>query len=271
MGVVAQDKAAEARRRLVAARALGLFARLGFDKVSFHDISKATGVPRTAIYRYFHTKREIFDAAIGGVLAELREAINGTLAERKPATVRLSRVCSLVIDGLFEHRDFLGAIFNFVFAMVTTGEDMSARVEGFTGGLKRAFRRLLSEGIADGIMYSCKKYGVPYVLAGSIRDDGPLPCVYGDVYRAQDAMRAYVKKATTVICMATMLHSIAVGNMTPSYRVLPDGTVRKVYFYCVDISEFMVNKLTDRGSLTSRGIVTNAQDFIVNIANGLGI
>ena len=98
------------------------------------------------------------------------------------------------------------------------------------------------------IVHSCEKYGVPYVLAGSIRDDGPMPCVYGDVYQAQDAMRAYVKKATTVICMATMLHSIAVGNMTPSYRVLPDGTVRKVYFYCVDISEFMVNKLTDRGS-----------------------
>ena len=82
-------------------------------------------------------------------------------------------------------------------------------------------------------------------------------------------MRDLVRKATTVICMATMLHTIAVGNMTPTFRVLPDGTVRKVYFYCVDVSEFMVNKLTDRGSLSSRGIVTNAQDFIVNIAKGL--
>ena len=127
------------------------------------------------------------------------------------------------------------------------------------------------EHIDNGIIYSCEKYGVPYVLAGSIRDDGPLPPVYGDVYKAQDAMRFYVRKATTVICMATMLHTIAVGNMTPSYRVLADGTVRKVYFYCVDISEFMVNKLMDRGSLSSRGIVTNAQDFIVNIANGLGL
>ena len=130
---------------------------------------------------------------------------------------------------------------------------------------------LAAEGIDNGIIYSCEKHGVPYVLAGSIRDDGPLPCVYGDVYRAQDAMRDQVRGATTVICMATMLHSIAVGNMTPSYRVLPDGTVRKVYFYCVDISEFTVNKLSDRGSLTSRGIVTNAQDFIVHIAKGLGV
>ena len=127
------------------------------------------------------------------------------------------------------------------------------------------------ENIDNGIIYNCEKYGVPYVLAGSIRDDGPLPCVYGNAYEAQDAMRNCIRDATTVICMATMLHTIAVGNMTPSYRVLPDGTVRKVYFYCVDISEFMVNKLTDRGSLSSKGIVTNAQDFIVNIANGLGL
>jgi len=145
-----QDNAGEARRRLVAARALGLFARLGFDKVSFRDISKATGVPRTAIYRYFHTKRDIFDAAIGGVLADLRKTINETLAERRPATARLTKVCSLVVDELFENRDFLGAIFNFVFAMVTTGEDMSERVYGFTGGLKRAFRKLVSEGLSDG-------------------------------------------------------------------------------------------------------------------------
>ena len=125
------------------------------------------------------------------------------------------------------------------------------------------------ENINNGIIYSCEKYGVPYVLAGSIRDDGPLPEVYGNAYEAQDAMRNCIRDATTVICMATMLHTIAVGNMTPSYRFMPDGTVRKVYFYCVDISEFTVNKLTDRGSLSSKGIVTNAQDFIVNIANGL--
>ena len=125
------------------------------------------------------------------------------------------------------------------------------------------------ENISDGIIYSCEKHHVPYVLAGSIRDDGPLPPVYGDVYAAQDAMRSCVRKATTVICMATMLHTIATGNMTPSFRVMPDGTVRPVYFYCVDISEFMVNKLTDRGSLSSHGIVTNVQDFIVNIARGL--
>ncbi len=125
------------------------------------------------------------------------------------------------------------------------------------------------EQIQDGIIYSCVKKQIPVVLAGSIRDDGPLPEVYGDVYDGQDAMRDCVRKATTVICMATTLHSIAVGNMTPSFRVLADGTVRQVYFYCVDIAEFAVNKLADRGSLSAKGIVTNVQDFIVNVSKGV--
>ena len=77
-------------------------------------------------------------------------------------------------------------------------------------------------------MYSCVKKGVPFVLTGSIRDDGPLPEVYADVYEGQSAMRECVKKATTVICMATTLHSIATGNMTPSFRVMPDGTIRQI-------------------------------------------
>ena len=129
---------------------------------------------------------------------------------------------------------------------------------------------LREEGLTDGIMYECERAGIPYVLGGSIRDDGPLPPVYGDVYEAQDRMRDEVRDATTVICMATMLHSIAVGNMTPSYRVLEDGTIRPVYFYCVDISEFTVNKLADRGSLSAKGIITNVQDFIVNLSKALG-
>lgn len=128
---------------------------------------------------------------------------------------------------------------------------------------------LEGEGIDNGIIYSCVKKQIPFVLAGSIRDDGPLPEIYGDVYQAQNAMRQCVRKATTVICMATTLHTIATGNMVPSFRVLEDGTVRQTYFYSVDISEFAVNKLGDRGSLSARSIVTNAQDFVVNVYNGI--
>ena len=134
------------------------------------------------------------------------------------------------------------------------------------GGIKEFIK---AHDLNDGIVCALERNKIPYVLGGSIRDDGPLPPVYGNVYEAQDAMRNEIREATTVICMATMLHTIAVGNMTPSYRVLKDGTVRQVYFYCVDVSEFMVNKLADRGSLSSRGVVTNVQDFIIHIANAL--
>ena len=136
----------------------------------------------------------------------------------------------------------------------------------YHGGIREFLR---NEKIDNGIIFSCEKCGVPYVLAGSIRDDGPLPPVLGNVYEAQDRMRDCIREATTVICVATMLHSIAVGNMTPSFRIDRNGNMRQVYFYCVDIAEFTANKLADRGSLSARSIITNAQDFIVNVANGL--
>ncbi|MDR2528331.1 MAG: hypothetical protein LBD04_04845 [Synergistaceae bacterium] len=124
------------------------------------------------------------------------------------------------------------------------------------------------ERIEDGIIHAILKKGVPLVLAGSIRDDGPLPSVYSGAYEAQDAMRAHIRKASTVLALATQLHAIAAGNMTPSYTVR-DGRVRPVYFYSVDVSEFAVNKLRDRGSLSSISIVTNVQDFLVRLAHNL--
>ncbi|MEM5790361.1 MAG: hypothetical protein AAGU11_23820 [Syntrophobacteraceae bacterium] len=119
--------------------------------------------------------------------------------------------------------------------------------------------------IKDGIIHAIVKKTIPYVLAGSIRDDGPLPGVIADAYEAQDRMRALARKATTVIAMATQLHSIATGNMIPSYRLMDDGSIRPVYFFTIDMSEFAVNKLANRGSLTARSILTNTQDFIVNL------
>ena len=125
--------------------------------------------------------------------------------------------------------------------------------------------------IDNGIIYSCVKKQVPFVLTGSIRDDGPMPEVIGDAYAGQRAMRQLVKKSTCVICLATMLHTIATGNMTPSFRVLEDGTIRPLYLYTVDADEFVVNKLLDRGSLSATTMVTNVQDFITIVARGLGI
>ena len=125
--------------------------------------------------------------------------------------------------------------------------------------------------IDNGIMYSCVKNKIPFVLTGSIRDDGPLPEVIGNAYEGQTAMRQMVEKATTVVCLATMLHTIATGNMTPSYTVTPEKEVRPIFLYTVDADEFVVNKLLDRGSLSATTIATNVQDFIMLTVKGLGI
>lgn len=124
------------------------------------------------------------------------------------------------------------------------------------------------ENIKDGVVYAATKNNIPMVLAGSIRDDGPLPSVVGNVYSAQDEMRKHTRKATTLICLATQLHTIATGNMTPSF-IEKDGVIRPVYIYYVDIAEFAVNKLRDRGTLEVTTIVTNVQDFLVNLKNNL--
>lgn len=136
------------------------------------------------------------------------------------------------------------------------------------GSIKQAIADLQLE---DGIIYACEKHNIPYVLAGSIRDDGPLPEVIADVYAAQDAMRIHARKATTVIALATQLHSIAFGNMVPSYRVMEDGSIRPVFFYIVDMTEFSADKLANRGSSQAVAILTNAQDFMMNLWNNLKV
>jgi hypothetical protein len=119
-------------------------------------------------------------------------------------------------------------------------------------------------GLSGGLVCTCVKNGVPLVLAGSIRDDGPLPEVVCDTSEVQDMMRAHTGKATTVVCLGTQLHSIATGNLTPCYTVTDEG-VRPVFIYAVDISEFALNKLRDRGSLEVTTIVANIQDFLFKV------
>jgi len=134
------------------------------------------------------------------------------------------------------------------------------------GSIPRAIREL---GLSDGIIPACERQAVPYVLAGSIRDDGPLPGVISDARQAQDAMRVHARRATTVIALATQLHTIAFGNMVPGYHVTGEGVVRPVFFYVVDMTEFSTDKLANRGSQQAVAILTNAQDFMVNLWHNL--
>jgi len=134
------------------------------------------------------------------------------------------------------------------------------------GSIKNAVQEGL---IPNGIMQALVNRDIPFVLAGSIRDDGPMPEVVADVYTSQDRMRAITSRATTIVALATQLHTIATGNLSPSFVLDPQTGVRPVYFYSVDMSEFAVNKLSDRGSLTAKSILTNVQDFIVTLQRGL--
>jgi len=116
--------------------------------------------------------------------------------------------------------------------------------------------------IKEGIMHACVVEEVPFVLGGSIRDDGPLPDVLTDAVAAQEAMRAHAVKATMAVMIATALHSIAVGNMLPAYYEDPSRGIVELPTICVDASEFLVSKLKDRGTHQAVGVVTNAQDFM---------
>jgi len=113
--------------------------------------------------------------------------------------------------------------------------------------------------LTKGLMYTLVKRGVPFVLAGSIRDDGPLPDVITDVIDAQNEMRTYAQNAGACLMLSTMLHSIATGNMLPASTT----TV------CVDINPAVVTKLADRGSWQTVGIVTDVGLFLEHLADEL--
>lgn len=116
--------------------------------------------------------------------------------------------------------------------------------------------------VTDGIMHACVVHEVPFVLTGSIRDDGPLPDVITDALAAQDAMKRHTTRATMALLIATALHAIATGNMLPAFVTDEDGSLRELATICVDSSEFVVSKLKDRGTHQAFGVVTNAQDFM---------
>jgi lysine-ketoglutarate reductase/saccharopine dehydrogenase-like protein (TIGR00300 family) len=126
------------------------------------------------------------------------------------------------------------------------------------GSIKAA----VEEGVLTrGIMYECVKGNVPYILAGSIRDDGPLPDVITDSVKAQDAIRTHLKGCGMVLMVATLLHSIAVGNCLPSY----------VKTICVDINPSAVTKLMDRGTMQAIGVVSDAGTFFPLLAKQLEV
>jgi lysine-ketoglutarate reductase/saccharopine dehydrogenase-like protein (TIGR00300 family) len=125
------------------------------------------------------------------------------------------------------------------------------------GGLRQAVERGV---LTSGVMHECIRRNVDYVLAGSIRDDGPLPDTVADLVEAQDRYTAALQGVKLVLVLSTMLHGIGVGNMLPA-------SVRLV---CVDINPAVVTKLADRGSSQTIGIVTDVGLFLRQLASAVG-
>jgi lysine-ketoglutarate reductase/saccharopine dehydrogenase-like protein (TIGR00300 family) len=124
------------------------------------------------------------------------------------------------------------------------------------GGIARAVESGL---LNSGFMHQCVKHKVDFLLAGSIRDDGPLPEVITDVVAAQKAMRARVDDVAIALMMSTMLHSIAVGNLLPA----------RVKTICIDINPSVVTKLSDRGTFQALGLVTDIEPFLRELTDVL--
>ena len=181
--------------------------------------------------------------------------------------IRNGYVQAVLAGNAVAVHDIEAAIYGTTLGMSSTGQP----TEGGHGLHMRAINRVRAAGsieravetglIGSGIMHALVTRRIPYVLAGSIRDDGPLPGVYSDTLEAQDAMREHTVKATGAVFVATALHAIAVGNMLPAFH-LCDGAPLPLMTICVDQTEFVVNKLKDRGTHQAYGVVTNAQDFM---------
>lgn len=124
------------------------------------------------------------------------------------------------------------------------------------GGVRQAVE---NDCLRSGILYECVKNNVPFVLAGSLRDDGPLPDTITDMNEAQDAYAAHLKNAGLVLCLGSMLHSIATGNMLPSW----------VRIVCVDINPAVATKVSDRGTGQAVGVVSDVGMFLDLLAKAL--
>jgi len=223
-------------------------------------------------------------AEIAQRMREIRDSGGTTLVVGGPAIVHTGagpQLAALIKHG-FVHLLFAGnalaahdiesAFFN-----TSLGVSLDANSEGATyehghehhirainkiryyGGIRQAVEAGV---LKQGIMYECIVNNVPYVLAGSIRDDGPIPDVITDVIEAQRAMRRHIQAGVDLaLLIGTTLHSIAVGNLLPA----------NVLTVCVDINPSVVTKLLDRGSLQTAGLVIDAGGFLRELCYQLGL
>jgi len=170
----------EERKREIAKRALRLFSQVGYENVSLIMIAASAGVSRTILYRYFCSKREVMDAAILTVTDEIAARCRGIMRRRVPVPQKLEAVCHAVAAIMFENREFLVAVFDFVVGMVRGGANMKSNIDDFTAGTRQIISLLVAHGK--------KKGEIPAVL---------------DVARTTDAIYAEFESCAMRIVIGT--------------------------------------------------------------------
>lgn len=244
----------------VGVRVFPLEREAGRSEFAFMSSGVSTEKPKGALVR-----------EIARELVSNRQSGGKTLVVGGPAIVHTGSgplLCELIRRG-YVHKLFAGnalAAHDIEQAMFGTSlgvhlADASLAEAGHEHHL-RAINRIRRSGsiknavdsgvLTSGIMYECVKHGVGFLLAGSIRDDGPLPDVITDAIDAQNQMRAGVRDVSFCLMIATMLHSVAVGNLLPAW----------VKVVCIDINPSTVIKLSDRGSFQTVGLVTDVEPFL---------
>lgn len=140
----------EQRKMEIARQAMHLFSKVGYDNVSLIMIAAASGISRTVLYRYFCSKREVLDAAILYVTGTIDRKSREILISHEAAARKIERICHVVAEVMFENKEFLIAVFDFVVAMVRTGADMNASIREFTTGTRNTLKTLIRHAIRRG-------------------------------------------------------------------------------------------------------------------------
>lgn len=203
----------------------------------------------------------------GFIIYVLGTAIAHTGADNAIANlVRMGYVQAIFIGNGFATMDVEKSLFGTTLGMdEKTGKVLRRGYESHlvaineirkAGSIKAAVEKGI---VKKGVQYECVKRGIPVVIGGSVRDDGPMPDTITDVMTAQDEMRKHVRKADMCIIAASMLHGIATGNILPS----------RVKTICIDINPYVVTRLQDRGTTQAIGIVSDPAIVIPLIAEEL--
>ncbi len=234
--------------------------REGIDVFQFMSSVSSSERPTLHIIRKVANDIQSIKANNGKIVVVAGPAVVHTGAADALATlVRMGFVDGLLAGNALAVHDIEHALFGTSLGMHV--QDGTLAIRGHRNHMKAvnevfkagSIKAMVQKGVLkQGIMYECVKNNVPFVLAGSLRDDGPIPDVITDVVEAQRRHKELLKDADMVLMICTMLHSIAVGNMLPS----------NVKVVVVDISQTVVTKLLDRGTWQAIGIVSDVGAFL---------